>query len=50
MKNIQNKINIAFNNYKPGEFLPVYEGGELINRKQFVKYKLHCVFVKHTLV
>lgn len=50
MKNIQKKINIALHNYKPGDFLPVYEDTHLINRGQFIKYKLHCLLVKRTLI
>ena len=50
MKNIQNKINIALHNYQPGEFLPIYEGGELANRRAFVAYKLRCLVVKCTLI
>lgn len=36
--------------YMPGEFLPIKEGGHLINRRDFVAYKMRCLFVKHSLI
>lgn len=40
MRKITHKINIALNNYQPGEFLPIYVNGKLANRKQFYGYKI----------
>lgn len=46
MKNIKNKmLHFAYvkfpglYTYQPGEFLPVYSGGVLLNRKEFIAYK-----------
>lgn len=44
------KANILTKNYKPGEFLPIYEGGELVNKNAFLKYKARCVFIKRSLI
>ena len=43
MKNIIQKVQTLKYGYVPGEFLPIYSGGELENRKEFVAYKLRCV-------
>jgi len=40
MKNITQTIKSQYYRYNPGEFLPVYSGGELLNKTDFHKYKL----------
>jgi hypothetical protein len=30
--------------YQPGEFLPIYVGGELTNRRQFHAYRLKWIW------
>lgn len=35
-----NKIKTQYNTYNPNEFLPIYEGGVLANRRAFHAYKL----------
>jgi hypothetical protein len=35
-----NKIKSKYETYTPGEFLPIYMEGTLINKKQFHLYKL----------
>jgi hypothetical protein len=39
MTNIQNKIETAIYGYDPNVFLPIFEGGKLSNRNQFIAYK-----------
>ena len=39
LKHITNTIKQKYYIYQRGEFLPVYSGGELINKKQFHIYK-----------
>lgn len=31
-----------FDSYNPNEFLPIFEGNEMINKNEFVAYKLKC--------
>lgn len=35
-----NSIKNKYYTYQPGEFLPIFEGGVLANRKQFHMYKI----------
>jgi hypothetical protein len=46
MQYIKQKFEEKFYTYKPGEFLPIFEGGELANRKQFVLYKIRSMVLK----
>lgn len=46
MQHIKQKYNQAIYGYTPGEFLPVWEGGELRNRNQFIIYKIRKIFTK----
>lgn len=43
MENITNSIKDKYYRYQPGEFLPVYSGGELLNRKDFHKYRIRQI-------
>lgn len=43
MKNIQTAIKEKYYTYQPGEFLPVYSGGELINKKDFHLYRIKWI-------
>lgn len=44
------KAKILKNNYQPGEFLPIYEDGQLANKSAFFRYKARCIFIKRSLV
>lgn len=35
-----NKIKSKYFTYVPGEFMPVYSGDELINKREFHRYKM----------
>lgn len=39
IQKLQNKISAKYYTYIPGEFMPVYDGHELVNRKAFHIYK-----------
>lgn len=43
MKNIKTIITEKYYTYQPGEFLPVYSDGKLINRKQFHMYRIKWI-------
>lgn len=49
MKRIAQTIDTIKYSYDPEEFFPVRVEGELINKSEFVKYKLKCFLVKKTL-
>jgi hypothetical protein len=40
MENITNTIKAKYYRYQPGEFLPVYQDGELSNRSDFHRYRI----------
>lgn len=40
LKNITNIIKDKYYRYEPGEFLPIFSGGELLNKKEFHKYRI----------
>lgn len=40
MNKIATKIQDRFYTYTPGEFLPIWEQGKLVNRQAYVAYKL----------
>jgi hypothetical protein len=46
MQYIKQKFEDRFYTYKPGEFLPIWEGGQLRNRNQFIVYKLKQIIAK----
>ncbi len=50
MTKINNAIETLRYGYKPGEFFPIMSGGELLNKKEFVSYKLRCLIVKKSLI
>ena len=35
-----NKIKNQYYQYIPGEFLPIYSGSELLNKREFHKYRI----------
>ena len=39
MKQLTQTIENKFYTFVPGEFLPIFEGGQLMNRNEFYKYK-----------
>lgn len=47
IQTIKYEINLAIYGYRCGEFLPVYSGGEMLNRNAFIAYKAKRV-AKHT--
>jgi hypothetical protein len=47
MKNITQTIKIKYYTYQPGEFFPVYSGGELLNKREFHKYRIGWIVRNH---
>lgn len=43
MKHITQIVKEKYYTYQPGEFLPVYSGGELINKRQFHAYRIKWI-------
>lgn len=43
MKNIINTIKEKYYTYQPGEFLPIYEDGQLANRAEFHRYRIKWI-------
>jgi hypothetical protein len=43
MKYITQILKEKYYTYQPGEFLPVYSGGELQNRKEFHAYRVKWI-------
>jgi hypothetical protein len=43
---IQNKYDRAIYGYTPGEFLPIFVDGKLLNKSEFVAYKLGKAFMR----
>lgn len=43
LKHITNTIKSKYYTFQPGEFLPVYSGGELLNKREFHLYKLKWI-------
>jgi len=39
MKTINKIIKDKYNTYQGGEFMPVYQAGELLNKREFHTYK-----------
>lgn len=39
IQKLQNKIASKYYIYQKGEFFPIYDGNELLNKKEFHKYK-----------
>lgn len=44
---IINTIKNKYYRYQPGEFLPVYSGGELLNKREFHKYRIKWIITNH---
>lgn len=40
MKHITQTLKDKYYRYQPGEFLPVYDGGRMINRREFHAYRI----------
>jgi len=47
MKRITNIIKTKYYTYQYGEFLPIYSGGELINKRQFHAYRIKSIIRNH---
>jgi hypothetical protein len=43
MKRITNIIKDKYYRYQPGEFLPIREGGELVNKREFHTYRIKWI-------
>lgn len=41
--NIKNIIKDKYYRYEPGEFLPIFSGGELLNKREFHKYRIKWI-------
>lgn len=48
MKNIKTIIQDKYYRYQPGEFLPVRSGGELLNKREFHKYRIKWIIKNHS--
>jgi hypothetical protein len=48
MKRITNTIKNKYYQYQPGEFLPVYSGGELLNKREFHAYRIKWIIRNHS--
>lgn len=48
MKNIKTIIQNNYYRYQPGEFLPIYSGGELVNKREFHKYRIKWIVKNHS--
>jgi hypothetical protein len=46
LKHIQHKYDKIVYSYTPGEFLPIFIDGKLLNKSEFVAYKLGKAFMK----
>jgi len=43
MKHLTNIIKNKYYRLQPGEFLPIYSGGELINKREFHAYRIKWI-------
>jgi len=43
MKRITNTIKQTYYRYQPGEFLPIYSGGEMLNKRDFHIYRIKWI-------
>jgi hypothetical protein len=43
MKNIKTILEDKYYRYNPGEFLPIYEGNTMVNKKQFHAYRIKWI-------
>lgn len=50
MKQIKQKIELIKYGYTPNEFLPIFSGGKLLNKSEFVSYKLKKIVFERSLV
>lgn len=42
-KNIKNYIKDKYYRYQPGEFFPIRSGSELLNKREFHKYRIKWI-------
>lgn len=47
MINIKTYIQDKYYRYNPGEFLPVRSGGELLNKREFHKYRIKWIITNY---
>lgn len=50
MKNIKNTIETLRYGYTPNEFLPIFSDGKLINKNEFISYKIRKIVTQRSLV
>lgn len=50
MKNIKQTINLALYGYEPNKFLPIFEGNKLINKNEYIAYRVKRIITQRTLV
>lgn len=43
MKSITQTFKSKYYTYQPGEFFPVYSGDELLNKREFHKYRIRWI-------
>lgn len=43
MKHLTQTLKTKYYTYQPGEFLPVYSGGEMLNKRQFHAYRIKWI-------
>lgn len=43
MKTITQTLKDKYYRFNPGEFLPVYSGGEMVNRRDFHAYRIKWI-------
>jgi hypothetical protein len=43
------RYNKLFFCYKKGQFLPIYEGDDWVNRSEFVRYKIKVLLIRRSL-
>lgn len=43
LNNIKHAIKSKYYTYQPGEFLPVYSGNELLNKREFHMYRIKWI-------
>lgn len=47
MLNLTQTLKNKYFTYQPGEFLPVYSGGVLLNKRQFHVYRITWIIKHH---
>ncbi len=48
MLNLKQTFKNKYYRYQPGEFLPIYSGGEMVNKADFHKYRIKWIVKNHS--